>query len=127
MDGKLLEHLTFSIFLFIVVIKIGMRFFAGPPVRNSLEYDDFVKSPSAVLRFTFVVEAYFVSTPHASGFACRVPRNAGELFTKPSLWRLLTRSSKLKTGGFCLEHWNLFRISDFRNILFSSGYAGLGI
>jgi hypothetical protein len=38
MNGKLSEHLTFSIFLFIVVIGIGMRFFAGPPVRNSLEY-----------------------------------------------------------------------------------------
>ncbi|MCX5906104.1 MAG: hypothetical protein NTY64_02665 [Deltaproteobacteria bacterium] len=35
------------------------------------------------------------STPHSSGFARRVPRNAGELFTKPSFWRLFTRSSKL--------------------------------
>ncbi|MCX5909280.1 MAG: hypothetical protein NTY64_19435 [Deltaproteobacteria bacterium] len=66
--------------------------------------DGFVKSPSA---------AYHLSTPHSGGFARRVPRNAGELFTKPSLWRLFTRSSKLKTGGFCLEYWNLFRISIF--------------
>ncbi|MCX5908008.1 MAG: hypothetical protein NTY64_12715 [Deltaproteobacteria bacterium] len=44
--------------------------------------DDFVKSPSAALRFTFVAAAYHPSTPHA-----------GELFTKPSLWRLFTRSS----------------------------------
>jgi hypothetical protein len=29
----------------------------------------FVKSPSAALRFTFVVVAYLVSTPHSSGFA----------------------------------------------------------
>ncbi|MCX5910183.1 MAG: hypothetical protein NTY64_24180 [Deltaproteobacteria bacterium] len=56
--------------------------------------DGFVKSPSAALRFTFVVAAYHLSTPHSSGFARRVPRNAGELFTKPSLWRLITRSSK---------------------------------
>ncbi|MCX5907362.1 MAG: hypothetical protein NTY64_09290 [Deltaproteobacteria bacterium] len=34
------------------------------------------------------------STPHSSGIVRRVPRNAGELFTKPSLWRLFTRSSK---------------------------------
>jgi len=31
--------------------------------------DGFVKSPSAALRFTFVVAAYLVSTPHSSGFA----------------------------------------------------------
>ncbi|MCX5909858.1 MAG: hypothetical protein NTY64_22450 [Deltaproteobacteria bacterium] len=35
------------------------------------------------------------STPHSSGFARRVPRNAGELFTQSSLWRLFTRPSKL--------------------------------
>ncbi|MCX5906133.1 MAG: hypothetical protein NTY64_02820 [Deltaproteobacteria bacterium] len=45
------------------------------------------------MRFTFVVAAYHPSTPHAGGFARRVPRNAGELFTKPSLWRLFTRPS----------------------------------
>ncbi|MCX5905970.1 MAG: hypothetical protein NTY64_01955 [Deltaproteobacteria bacterium] len=33
------------------------------------------------------------STSHSFGLVRRVPRNAGELFTKPSLWRLLTRSS----------------------------------
>jgi len=32
-------------------------------------FDGFVKSPSAALRFTFVVAAYLVSTPHFSGFA----------------------------------------------------------
>ncbi|MCX5907844.1 MAG: hypothetical protein NTY64_11855 [Deltaproteobacteria bacterium] len=52
------------------------------------------------MRFTFVVAAYFVSTPHSSvplrsGIARRVPRNAGELFTQPSFWRLFTRSSRL--------------------------------
>jgi hypothetical protein len=31
--------------------------------------DGFVKSPSAALRFTFVVAAYHPSTPHSSGFA----------------------------------------------------------
>ncbi|MCX5905998.1 MAG: hypothetical protein NTY64_02105 [Deltaproteobacteria bacterium] len=45
------------------------------------------------MRFTFVVAAYLVSTPRSSGFARFVPRNAGELFTQPSLWRLFTRSS----------------------------------
>jgi hypothetical protein len=29
----------------------------------------FVKSPSAALRFIFVIVAYIVSTPHSSGFA----------------------------------------------------------
>ncbi|MCX5907475.1 MAG: hypothetical protein NTY64_09885 [Deltaproteobacteria bacterium] len=47
------------------------------------------------MRFTFVAAAYHPSTPYSSGFARRVPRNAGELFTKPSLWRLFTRSSSL--------------------------------
>ncbi|MCX5907470.1 MAG: hypothetical protein NTY64_09860 [Deltaproteobacteria bacterium] len=45
------------------------------------------------MRFTFVAAAYHPSTPHSSGFARRAPRNAGELFTKPSLWRVFTRSS----------------------------------
>ncbi|MCX5908694.1 MAG: hypothetical protein NTY64_16335 [Deltaproteobacteria bacterium] len=58
------------------------------------------KSPSAALRFTFVVAAYFVSTPHSSGFARRVPRNAGELFTQPSFWRLFTRSSHLDSSPY---------------------------
>jgi len=40
------------------------------PTDNLLEnIDGFVKSPSAALRFTFVVVAYLVSTPHSSGFA----------------------------------------------------------
>ncbi|MCX5905660.1 MAG: hypothetical protein NTY64_00305 [Deltaproteobacteria bacterium] len=60
-----------------------------------VKIDGFVKSPSAALRFPFVVAAYHPSTPHSGGFARRVPRNAGELFTKPSLWRLFTRSSKV--------------------------------
>ncbi|MCX5907550.1 MAG: hypothetical protein NTY64_10270 [Deltaproteobacteria bacterium] len=34
-----------------------------------LNFDGFVKSPSAALRFTFVVAAYHPSTPHSSGFA----------------------------------------------------------
>ncbi|MBU1207155.1 MAG: hypothetical protein KKH04_09550 [Proteobacteria bacterium] len=33
------------------------------------KFDGFVKSPSAALRFTFVVAAYLLSTPHSSGFA----------------------------------------------------------
>ncbi|MCX5906040.1 MAG: hypothetical protein NTY64_02320 [Deltaproteobacteria bacterium] len=45
------------------------------------------------MRFTFVAAAYHPSTPHSTGFARRVPRNAGELLPKPSLWRLITRSS----------------------------------
>ncbi|MCX5905949.1 MAG: hypothetical protein NTY64_01835 [Deltaproteobacteria bacterium] len=48
--------------------------------------DGFAKSPSAALRFILVAAAYHPSTPHSSGFARRVPRNAGELFTKPSLF-----------------------------------------
>ncbi|MCX5909803.1 MAG: hypothetical protein NTY64_22155 [Deltaproteobacteria bacterium] len=64
-----------------------------------------MKSPSAALRFTFVAAAYHPSTPHSSGFARRVPRNAGELFTKPSLWRLFTRSSRSSSG----EKYFLFR------------------
>ncbi|MCX5910112.1 MAG: hypothetical protein NTY64_23795 [Deltaproteobacteria bacterium] len=47
------------------------------------------------MRFTFVATAYHPSTPHSGGFARRVPRNAGELFTKPSLWRLFTKPSRL--------------------------------
>ncbi|MCX5907159.1 MAG: hypothetical protein NTY64_08210 [Deltaproteobacteria bacterium] len=62
---------------------------------RSSKSDGFVKSPTAALRFTFVAAAYHPSTPHSSGFARRVPRNAGELFTKPSLWRLFTKSSLL--------------------------------
>jgi hypothetical protein len=46
--------------------------------------DGFVKSPSAALRFTFVAAAYHLSTPPSEGFARRVPRTAGELFTKLS-------------------------------------------
>jgi hypothetical protein len=34
-----------------------------------LIFNGFVKSPSAALRFTFVVAAYLVSMPHSSGFA----------------------------------------------------------
>ncbi|MCX5909086.1 MAG: hypothetical protein NTY64_18435 [Deltaproteobacteria bacterium] len=61
--------------------------------RDHQIFDGFVKSPSAALRFTFVAAAYNPSTPHSGGFARRVPRKAGELFTKPSRWRLFTRSS----------------------------------
>ncbi|MCX5907169.1 MAG: hypothetical protein NTY64_08265, partial [Deltaproteobacteria bacterium] len=63
--------------------------------RRNDNLDGFVTSPSAALRFTFVAAAYPPSTPHSGGLARRVPRNAGELFTKPSLWRLITRSSTL--------------------------------
>ncbi|MCX5906774.1 MAG: hypothetical protein NTY64_06200, partial [Deltaproteobacteria bacterium] len=69
------------------------------------------------MRFTFVAAAYHPSTPHSGGFARRVPRNAGELFTKPSLWRLFTRSSTI-----CSGHWNIW-ISDFSILLLGSGYA----
>ncbi|MCX5907532.1 MAG: hypothetical protein NTY64_10175, partial [Deltaproteobacteria bacterium] len=49
---------------------------------------------------TFVAAAYRPSTPHSSvplrsGIARRVPRTAGEIFAKPSFWRLFTRSSRL--------------------------------
>ncbi|MCX5908854.1 MAG: hypothetical protein NTY64_17180 [Deltaproteobacteria bacterium] len=60
-----------------------------------IKLDGFAKSPSAALRFTFVATAYQPSTPPSSGFARRVPRNAGELFTPPSFWRLFRRSSTL--------------------------------
>ncbi|MCX5905662.1 MAG: hypothetical protein NTY64_00315 [Deltaproteobacteria bacterium] len=49
-----------------------------------MNLDGFVKSPSAVLRFTFVVAAYDPSRPYSSGFARRVPRTARELFPWPS-------------------------------------------
>jgi len=47
------------------------RFYRSPlrlifEITNS---DGFVKSPSAALRFTFVVAAYLVSTPLSSAFA----------------------------------------------------------
>jgi hypothetical protein len=35
--------------------------------------DGFVKSPSAALRFPFVVAAYLLSTPHSSGFVRLAP------------------------------------------------------
>ena len=57
--------------------------------------DGFVNNPSAALRFTFVVPAY-----------CQVRLTPQvlralplELFTKPSLWRLFTRSSTLVNGS----------------------------
>jgi hypothetical protein len=37
--------------------------------RIQIKIDGFVKSPSAALRFTFIVAAYFFSTPHSSRFA----------------------------------------------------------
>jgi hypothetical protein len=45
-------------------------------------FDGFVKSPSAALRFNFVIAA--PKGPHSSVFARRVPPVAGELFTKSS-------------------------------------------
>ncbi|MCX5909513.1 MAG: hypothetical protein NTY64_20670 [Deltaproteobacteria bacterium] len=47
------------------------------------------------MRFTFVAAAYHPSSPHSGDFVRRVPRNAGELFTQPSFWRLFARSSIL--------------------------------
>ncbi|MCX5908164.1 MAG: hypothetical protein NTY64_13535 [Deltaproteobacteria bacterium] len=46
--------------------------------------DGFVKSPSAALPCILRRCGVLPSTPHSSGFARRVPRNAGELFTLPS-------------------------------------------
>jgi hypothetical protein len=45
------------------------------PLKTSEKWriDGFVKSPSAALRFTFVVAAYLLSTPHSSGFASLAP------------------------------------------------------
>ncbi|MCX5908989.1 MAG: hypothetical protein NTY64_17900 [Deltaproteobacteria bacterium] len=37
--------------------------------KGENNFDGFVKSPSAALRFTFVAAAYQPSTPHSSGFA----------------------------------------------------------
>jgi hypothetical protein len=39
------------------------------PAQVAKIFDGFIKSPSAALRFTFVVAAYLVSTPHSLGFA----------------------------------------------------------
>jgi hypothetical protein len=47
-----------------------------------MNIDGFVKSPSAALRFTFVVAAYHPSTPHSSGFA----RLASGAFYFAILW-----------------------------------------
>jgi hypothetical protein len=47
-----------------------------PPPIDFLPHDiidGFVKSPFAALRFTFVVAAYLLSTPHSSGFARLAP------------------------------------------------------
>ncbi|MCX5910114.1 MAG: hypothetical protein NTY64_23805 [Deltaproteobacteria bacterium] len=46
--------------------------------------DGFVKSPSAALHCILRRCGVLPSTPHSSGIVCRVPRNAGELFTLPS-------------------------------------------
>jgi hypothetical protein len=64
-------------------------------------FDDFEKKFTAQggipleagLRFPFVSAAPLVSAPRFPGFARLVPRNARELFTQPSLWRLFTKSS----------------------------------
>jgi hypothetical protein len=59
-----------------VYLKLTLSFPESPNSRtfqflNSSKFKDdgFVKSPSAALRFTFVVAAYLLSTPHSSGFA----------------------------------------------------------
>jgi hypothetical protein len=51
--------------------KIDLRCRSAESINNSssLKFDGFVKSPSAALRFTFVVAAYLLSRPHSSGFA----------------------------------------------------------
>ncbi|MCX5906819.1 MAG: hypothetical protein NTY64_06440 [Deltaproteobacteria bacterium] len=69
-----------------------------PRGRISYKFDGFLKSPSAALRFPCVAVAYHPSTRDPGGFARRVPRNAGELLPKPSLWRLFTRSSLIHPG-----------------------------
>jgi hypothetical protein len=43
------------------------------PFPQLANLDGFVKSPFAALRFTFVVAAYLLSTPHSSGFARLAP------------------------------------------------------
>ncbi|MCX5909000.1 MAG: hypothetical protein NTY64_17955, partial [Deltaproteobacteria bacterium] len=56
--------------------------------------------------FTFVAAAYLASMLHSSCFASLVPRNAGELFTQPSLWRLFTRSSFFALQNFWRREWD---------------------
>jgi hypothetical protein len=53
--------------------------------ESAFNFDDFVKSPAAALRFNFVVAA--TKGPHSSVFARLVPPVVGELFTKPSSLR----------------------------------------
>ncbi|MFH1758139.1 MAG: hypothetical protein ABH969_08830 [Pseudomonadota bacterium] len=47
---------------------------------DTAKLDGFVKSPSAALRFTFVVAAYLVSTPLSSGFARLVRLRRGAFY-----------------------------------------------
>jgi hypothetical protein len=42
-------------------------------IRAGITFDGFVKSPFAVLRFTFAIAAYLVSTSHSSGFVRLAP------------------------------------------------------
>jgi len=52
------------------------------------KFDGFVKNPSAALRFNFVVAAY-LSVRFTPQFLRALHL---ELFTKPSLWRLLKKN-----------------------------------
>jgi hypothetical protein len=67
------------------------------PLRRyfGVNIDGSVKSPSAALRFTFALAAYCQ--------VCLTPQVLRalplELFTKPSLWQLFTRSSTLVNGS----------------------------
>jgi len=66
-------------------------------ILSPIKQDGFVKSPSAALRFTFVVAAYCVSTPHSSGFARLVRlRRRAFYFTIP----ILTFYEIIKQGGW---------------------------
>ena len=74
---------------------IGLSFLeARVEILSPIKQDGFVKSPSAALRFTFVVAAYRVSTPHFSGFARLAP--GAFYFTIP----LLTFYEIIKQGGW---------------------------
>jgi hypothetical protein len=79
-----------------------------PPVSlpGRSNFDGFGKSPSAALRFTFVAAAYPPSTPHSGGFARRVPRNAGELFTWPSALMPYYEIINFKMGPKILQEKN---------------------
>jgi hypothetical protein len=64
-----------------------------PPFLDISLFDGLVKSPSAALRFRRPLKGEAHQGPHSPVLARLVPPVAGELFAKPSFYRLFTSSS----------------------------------